>query len=190
MKAWRSDVLKEVIIVEPDVFGDYRGYFLETFQKKRYEEVGINVSFVQDNLSFSRKGVLRGLHYQFPHEQAKLVQVIEGEIFDVAVDIRRNSPSFGKWISIILSHENKRQLYVPAGFAHGFCVLSDTVYVLYKCSDYYSPESEGGILWSDPNLAISWPTQRPILSDKDAVYPCLKEIPEDRLPAYERSAEG
>ena len=190
MRAWRSDVLKEVIIVEPDVFGDHRGYFLETFQKKRYEEAGINVSFVQDNLSISRKGVLRGLHYQFPHEQAKLVQVIEGEIFDVAVDIRRDSPSFGKWTSVILSHENKRQLFIPAGFAHGFCVLSDTAYVLYKCSDYYSPESEGGILWSDPELDIQWLISNPLLSDKDAAYPHLKDIPLERLPLLPKSAQG
>jgi len=184
MRAWRSEVLKEVIIVEPDVFGDQRGYFLETFQKKRYEEAGINVSFVQDNLSFSRKGVLRGLHYQLPHQQAKLVHVIKGEIFDVAVDIRKGSPTFGKWVSIVLSERNKRQVFIPAGFAHGFCVLSDTAYVLYKCSDYYSPQSEGGVVWSDPMLNIPWPIPSPIVSPKDASYPPLKDIPPERLPEF------
>ena len=184
MRVWHSDVLKEVIVVEPDVFSDKRGYFMETYQRLRYQDSGIDVTFVQDNLSFSRKGVLRGLHYQFPHEQAKLVQVIQGEIFDVAVDIRKGSPSFGKWISVILSHENKRQLFVPAGFAHGFCVLSDYAYVLYKCSDYYSPQSEGGILWSDPDLGIKWPISNPLLSEKDATYPHLKDVPDKRLPLF------
>lgn len=183
MRMWSSDELSEVIIVEPDVFGDHRGYFMETYQRLRYRDSGIDVSFVQDNLSFSRRGVLRGLHYQFPNEQAKLVQVIKGEIFDVAVDIRKGSPSFGRWTSVILSHENKRQLFVPAGFAHGFCVLSDCAYVLYKCSDYYAPESEEGILWSDPDLGIKWPISNPLLSDKDAAYQYLKDIPRERLPS-------
>jgi len=190
MRAWRSDELSEVIIVEPDVFGDQRGYFLETYQRLRYQDSGIDVTFVQDNLSFSRRGVLRGLHYQLPHEQAKLVHVIKGEIFDVVVDIRRGSPRFGKWVSVVLSEENKRQIFVPAGFAHGFCVLSETAYVLYKCSDFYSPESEGGVLWSDPQLNIEWPIADPLLSDKDAAYPHLKDIPFERLPLLPKTAQG
>ena len=143
MKVWRAEKLPEVIIIEPDVFEDSRGYFLETYQERRYKESGVRVDFVQDNLSFSRKGVLRGLHCQLPNEQAKLVQVIRGEIFDVAVDIRSGSPTFGKWTSVVLSDENRLQIFVPTGFAHGFFVLSDIAYVMYKCSDYYSPESEG-----------------------------------------------
>ncbi|MBW1930688.1 MAG: dTDP-4-dehydrorhamnose 3,5-epimerase [Deltaproteobacteria bacterium] len=188
MKVHQAENLPEVIIIEPDVFEDNRGYFLETYQERRYRESGISVGFVQDNLSFSRKSVLRGLHYQLPNEQAKLVQVIKGEIFDVAVDIRKDSPTFGQWTSVVLSDENRRQIFVPAGFAHGFCVLSDIAYVMYKCSDYYAPDSEGGILWSDPDIGIEWPTKEPILSEKDSSYPLLKEIPSDRLPTYE-SAE-
>ena len=186
MKAWRSEELPEIVIIEPDVFGDGRGYFLESYQEKRYREYGISVKFVQDNLSFSKKGVLRGLHYQLPKEQAKLVQVVKGEIFDVMVDIRKGSPTFGQWTSVVLSDENKRQVFVPTGFAHGFCVLSDTAYVMYKCSDYYTPQSEGGVLWSDPDIGIEWPVRDPILSEKDAAYPVLGEIAEERLPRYER----
>ncbi|MBW1994762.1 MAG: dTDP-4-dehydrorhamnose 3,5-epimerase [Deltaproteobacteria bacterium] len=190
MKVWCAENLPEVIIIEPDVFEDGRGYFLETYRANRYGDYGINVKFVQDNLSFSQKGVLRGLHYQLPNEQAKLVQVIQGEIFDVVVDIRKGSPSFGRWSSVVLSGENRRQVFVPAGFAHGFCVLSEIAYVMYKCSDYYAPNSEGGVLWSDPDIRIEWPVKGPILSDKDASYPLLKEIPEDRLPKYTVKSEA
>jgi len=174
--------LEGVLIVEPDAFEDHRGYFMETFQERRYREYGIDVWFVQDNVSFSIRGTLRGLHYQEPQQQAKLVQVVQGEIFDVAVDIRRGSPLFGRWTSVQLSDENRCQLFVPGGFAHGFLVLSDTAHVHYKCSNFYSPESEGGVLWSDPDLAISWPVEKPLLSEKDKSYPCLKDIPDERLP--------
>lgn len=174
--------LAGVIILEPDVYYDERGFFMEIYQQERYEQLGITNTFVQDNLSFSRKGVLRGLHYQFPNGQAKLVFVVEGEIFDVAVDIRKGSPTFGRWISVILSKENKREIFIPAGFAHGFCVLSDTAIVVYKCSDFYSPENEWGVLWSDPDLAINWPVESPTVSEKDSSYPRLKNIPSCKLP--------
>lgn len=175
--------LKEVFIIEPKAFADNRGYFMETYQEARYRDLGVAVRFVQDNLSYSGKGTLRGLHYQFPHEQDKLVQVIMGEVLDVAVDIRCGSSTFGQWTSALLSDKNHRQMFVPAGFAHGFCVLSETAYVLYKCSDYYSPESEGGVLWSDPDLAIQWPVQDPVISRKDAEHPRLRDISRERLPS-------
>ena len=173
-----------VLIIEPSVFNDQRGYFFETYNQNRYREISINSNFVQDNLSCSKKGTLRGLHYQHPHDQAKLVQVIQGEVFDVVVDIRRESPTFGKWIGQYLSAENKLQIYVPEGFAHGFCVLSDTASFHYKCSDFYAPECEGGIHWSDPDVAIDWPLESPIVSEKDAQFSCLKDTAEDKLPSY------
>jgi dTDP-4-dehydrorhamnose 3,5-epimerase len=175
-------LLREILIIEPEAFADNRGYFMETYQETRYRNSGVGVRFVQDNLSYSRKGTLRGLHYQFPRTQDKLIQVIMGEIFDVAVDIRRGSATYGRWTSALLSERNHRQMFVPAGFAHGFCVLSATAYVLYKCSDYYSPETEGGVLWSDPDLAIPWPIQDPLVSRKDAAHPRLRHIPQDKLP--------
>jgi len=174
--------LPGVLIVEPQVFDDTRGYFMETYQRTRYADAGIDVNFVQDNLSFSRKNTLRGLHYQSPHGQAKLVQVLQGEVFDVAVDIRRKSSLYGKWFGTKLSAENRRQLFIPTGFAHGYCVLSETASFHYKCSDYYAPECEGGVLWCDPDLGIAWPLGRPVLSAKDAAYPQLREVPVDRLP--------
>jgi dTDP-4-dehydrorhamnose 3,5-epimerase len=176
--------LKGVLILEPDFFEDDRGFFLETFHRKRYKEEGVDSDFVQDNLSFSKRGVIRGLHYQYPHAQAKLVHVIKGEVLDVAVDIRRGSPTFGEWTSVMISDQNKRQVYIPEGFAHGFCVLSDTAFLSYKCSSFYDPDSEGGVLWSDPDLAIDWPVAQPILSEKDGRYCCLKDIAHDRLPNY------
>jgi len=176
--------LEGVLIIEPDVFGDERGYFIETFHRKRYKKEGVDIEFVQDNLSFSKKDIIRGLHYQFPNAQAKLVQVIKGEVFDVTVDIRRGSPTFGQWINVVLSDENKRQIFIPEGFAHGFCVLSDATFLSYKCNAFYGPDSEGGILWSDPDLGIDWPVKQPVLSDKDSNYLCLKEISFDRLPGY------
>jgi len=176
--------LDGVVIIEPEAFEDGRGYFMETYQEARYRDFGIRVRFVQDNLSFSSKGVLRGLHYQYPHAQDKLVQVIVGEVFDVAVDIRMGSPTYGQWTSALLSDKNHRQLFVPVGFAHGFLVLSETAYVLYKCSDYYSPESEGGVLWSDPDLAIQWPVLHPLVSPKDESHVLLRKIPRDRLPSF------
>jgi dTDP-4-dehydrorhamnose 3,5-epimerase len=176
--------LDGVVVIEPNVFNDQRGYFFETYQRKRYADAGISVDFVQDNLSFSKKRALRGLHYQHPHDQAKLIQVIQGRVFDVVVDIRLGSPTFGKWIGQYLSDENKQQLFVPGGFAHGFCVLSDAALFHYKCSDFYTPEYEGGIHWSDPDAAIDWPLESPIVSEKDAKYSCLKDIAKDKLPSY------
>jgi dTDP-4-dehydrorhamnose 3,5-epimerase len=177
--------LSEVLVIAPRVFEDDRGFFMETYQQRRYEEAGIRPVFVQDNLSHSVRRTLRGLHYQLHHPQAKMVQVIRGEIFDVAVDIRRGSPTFGNWTGVRLSDRNRRQVFIPEGFAHGFCVLSEEAAVLYKCSDFYAPEDEGGILWSDPALGIDWPVEEPLLSPKDGGYPCLAEVPIERLPVYE-----
>jgi dTDP-4-dehydrorhamnose 3,5-epimerase len=176
--------LAGVLAIEPDIFEDDRGYFLETYQEKRYREIGIDVRFVQDNLSYSRKGTLRGLHFQHPRDQAKLVQVIQGNVYDVVVDIRKGSPTYGKWTGVELSGENKRQFFIPPGFAHGFCVMSESAVFSYRCSDYYSPESEVGILWSDPDIGIDWPVTEPLLSKKDREYPRLKDVPESRLPVY------
>ena len=176
--------LPGVLIIEPKVFGDARGYFLETWQQHRYEEIGINDKFVQDNVSFSSRGVLRGLHYQNPHAQGKLVSVLQGEVFDVAVDIRIGSPTFGQWMGVSLSGDNHRQLWIPPGLAHGFCVVSDTVYFTYKCTDVYSPLAEGGIAWNDPDIGITWPIAEVKLSEKDKAYPRLKDVPAERLPRY------
>jgi dTDP-4-dehydrorhamnose 3,5-epimerase len=174
--------LEGVFIIEPDVFADARGFFMETYHQNRYREMGIDVTFVQDNLSFSRQGTLRGLHFQYPRAQAKLVQVIQGKVLDVIVDIRRGSPTFGRWAGIRLSDQNQKQLFVPENFAHGYCVLSDTAIFTYKCSEFYSPEFEKGICWSDPDIGIEWPIKDPVLSDKDSRYPVLKHIPDDALP--------
>lgn len=177
--------LPGVFIIEPRIFVDTRGFFAETWQQKKYEGIGVKEAFVQDNLSFSTRGVLRGLHYQNPNTQGKLVSVMQGEVFDVAVDIRAGSPNFGKWTGVILSGGNHRQLWVPPGFAHGFCVLSDTTYFIYKCTDVYTPSTEGGIIWNDPDIGIQWPLQDVILSDKDQVYARLKDVPRERLPMVE-----
>ena len=177
-----STSLEGVLVIEPSVFEDKRGFFMETYQQKKYRESGIDRDFVQDNLSYSVRRMLRGLHYQFPHAQAKLVQVIAGEIYDVAVDIRRGSPTFGEWIGVHLSDKNKRQIYVPEGFAHGFCVLSETALFMYKCSDLYAPDCESGILWSDPDIGIEWPVEKPLLSEKDSRFACLRDMPPERLP--------
>ncbi len=176
--------LQGVIIVEPAVFNDGRGYFLETYHYKKYSENGIDLNFVQDNHSHSIKGTLRGLHYQLKHAQGKLLYTMKGEIFDVAVDIRRGSSTFGRWAGVILSSDNKRQLYVPPGFAHGFCVLSEEADVTYKCTDFYAPDDEYGITWNDPEIAIRWPITDPVLSDKDSKFKTLKDIPEYSLPLY------
>ncbi len=173
-----------VLIIEPAVFSDRRGFFMETYNQKRYAAAGIDVEFVQDNCSLSVQGTLRGLHYQHPHGQAKLIQVFQGEIFDVAVDIRLGSPTFGRWKGLLLSERDNRQFLVPAGLAHGFAVLSDQVLFTYKCSDFYAPESERGIAWNDPSLNIEWPVSSPILSDRDRQLPFLKDIPKDQLPEY------
>ena len=176
--------LSGVVIIESKVFGDTRGFFQETWLKSRYEAVGIKEEFVQDNLSFSTRGVLRGVHYQYPHAQGKLVSVAQGEVFDVAVDIRVGSPTFGQWEGVLLSGENHRQLWVPPGLAHGFCVVSDTVYFTYKCTDIYTPEAEGGVLWNDPDIGIEWPLEDVVLSGKDKVYQRLRDIPAIRLPKF------
>ena len=166
--------IPDVLIFEPKIFGDERGYFFESFNHKLFEEaVGYPVNFVQDNHSKSSKGVLRGLHYQLPpHAQGKLVRCVAGEVFDVAVDIRKSSPTFGQWVGVHLSGENKRQLWIPEGFAHGFLTLSETAEFLYKTTNYYASQSEGSVLWDDDNLRIEWPTERqPILSGKDQISP-------------------
>jgi len=184
MKIERT-ALPGVIEIVTDVFADKRGFLMETYQQKRYIDSGIRCTFVQDNLSLSARHTLRGLHFQHPHSQAKLVQALQGEIFDVVVDVRRGSPRFGRWLGTLLSEQNRHQLFVPEGFAHGFCVLSETALVHYKCSDLYAPECEGGILWSDPELNIDWPVKNPLVSEKDSRYPFLKALPVERLPGYE-----
>ncbi len=173
--------LDGVVIIEPDVFADERGFFMETFEEKRYQEVlGIAERFVQDNLSFSKKGVLRGLHYQAPpFGQGKLVSVPLGRVLDVAADIRHGSPMFGRYVSVELSDENHRQLFVPAGFAHGFLVLSEEALFSYKCTNAYSKEHERGILWNDPELRIEWGVADPLVSEKDQASPLLKDIAQD-----------
>ncbi len=176
--------LSGVLIVEPRLFPDGRGYFLETYQQQRYAENGIDRVFVQDNLSFSGRGTLRGLHYQVCRPQAKLVQAVSGTVFDVAVDIRQGSPNFGKWVGVELSEENHRQLFIPEGFAHGFCVLSETAHFLYKCSDFYAPEYERGIQYSDKGIGIKWPLDDFLLSDKDKKYLSLADTDPNDLPAY------
>ena len=165
-----------VYIIEPQLFGDDRGYFYESFNKKEFDNVGLFFEFVQDNQSKSKKGVLRGLHYQKKHPQSKLVRVLDGEVFDVAVDLRKNSPTSGKYVGAFLSSENNRMLLIPRGFAHGFIVLSETAIFSYKCDDFYHPEDEGGIIWNDPDIGIVWPFDGEIfLSEKDKQYLSLKE---------------
>ena len=169
--------LKDCVIIEPKVFGDERGFFLETFQSDRYAELaGISLPFVQDNHSRSSKGVLRGLHFQKTKPQGKLVRVVRGEVYDVAVDIRSGSATYGQWEAVILSEENKTQFWVPPGFAHGFVVLSETADFEYKCTDYYDPSDEGSLLWNDPDLNIPWPIDNPKLSEKDANAPLLADL--------------
>ena len=166
--------IEGIIIVEPTVFGDDRGFFMETYQKEEFAKGGITADFVQDNHSGSAKGVLRGMHYQINFPQSKLVRCISGEVFDVVIDLRENSPTYKKWEGVILSAENRKQLFVPKGFAHGFLVLSDTAELLYKVDDYYHPNDEGGIMWNDPEIGINWPISddfQPILSDKDKKHP-------------------
>ena len=173
-----STPIEGLYIIEPRVFPDERGFFMESYNKKDFVEIGLAMEFVQDNHSRSKKGVLRGLHFQDKHPQGKLVRVTCGEVFDVAVDVRKNSPTFGKWYGVILSEENKRMFYIPEGFAHGFLVLSEEVDFLYKCTDYYYPNEDCGIIWNDPDLGIDWPLDRiePILSEKDKNRPELKNV--------------
>lgn len=168
--------IEGVYIIEPKVFGDDRGYFMETYKKEDFDEAGLRYTFVQDNESKSKKGVLRGLHYQKNHPQTKLVRVIEGEVFDVAVDLRKGSPTYGKYVGVTLSAQNKKMFLIPRGFAHGFVVLSETATFIYKCDDLYHPEDEGGIMWNDPEIGIVWPFKGKVqLSEKDKHHPSLKE---------------
>ena len=171
---------KELLVIEPRFIKDSRGYFFETYQESRYKEQGIP-HFVQDNMSRSKQGTLRGLHYQLPNAQGKLVWVMRGTVWDVVVDIRLTSKTFGQWFSMTLSEKDHIQLYIPPGFAHGFCVLSDEADFHYKCTDFYNPQAEHGIAWNDQELHIEWPIKNPILSAKDGLYPPLSEIPHDEL---------
>jgi dTDP-4-dehydrorhamnose 3,5-epimerase len=180
MNVTRCD-LEGLLIFEPKAFGDARGFFMELWNQRRYSEAGLNAPFVQDNLSVSRRDILRGLHFQNPRPQGKLMSVLQGEVFDVAVDIRRRSPTFGKWHGTILSGENKRQFFLPPGFAHGFVVLSDTAMFYYKCTDSYSPQDELAIRWDDPSIGIQWPTKEPLVSEKDARGLLLRDVPAERL---------
>lgn len=177
--------LTGVVVIKPRVLRDDRGFFFESYHATKFAELGIGDAFVQDNQSCSRRNTLRGLHYQLRHAQAKLCRVVRGEVLDVAVDIRRGSPTFGKWTSIVLSSENQHQIYIPRGFAHGFSVLSEEAEFLYKCSDFYDPAGEYGIHWQDPQLGIDWGTTNPIVSEKDSHYPRLSEIAPEFLPSAE-----
>jgi dTDP-4-dehydrorhamnose 3,5-epimerase len=183
MKITRTE-LPGVVLIEPRTYRDARGFFLETWNQARYQELGLPATMVQDNLSWSRRGVLRGLHFQVPACQGKLIYVLSGLIFDVVADVRVGSPNFGRWIGIELSLENSRQLYIPEGFAHGFCVLSATALVAYKCSEAYRPECEVGVAWNDPRIGVRWPLSSPIVSDKDAALRRLDDLPVDFLPRY------
>jgi len=174
------------IVIEPKVFGDDRGWFYESWNRERFTELGLLMQFVQSNVSRSQRGVLRGLHYQWPRPQGKLVSVLDGEVWDVAVDIRRGSPTFGKWTGTLLSSENKRHFWIPEGFAHGFVVLSESALFTYLCTAVYDPSVEMSIRWDDPALAIAWPLSAgvPLVSAKDAAAPLLTDVPEARMPAY------
>ena len=182
MKITATD-LPSVLLLEPEVFSDMRGFFLESFNQNTFSKAGLNYNFVQDNHSLSLDtGVIRGIHYQLtPKAQTKLMRVLAGSIIDVVVDIRKNSPTFGRWIAVTLSAVNKKQILVPKGFAHGFCTLEPNTEVLYKVDEYYSPEHDRGILWKDPDLGIPWPTEHPILSDKDSRHPLLKQAELDPI---------
>ncbi len=172
------------VVIEPAVFGDERGFFFETWNADRYGQLGLPDKFVQSNVSSSARGVLRGLHYQWPKSQGKLLSVLEGEVYDVAVDIRRGSPTFGHWDAVILSAENKRQFWIPEGFAHGFAVLSERAIFSYLCTAQYDKFADASIRWNDADIAIDWPIDAPLLSDKDAVAPFLKDVAPERLPVF------
>jgi dTDP-4-dehydrorhamnose 3,5-epimerase len=182
MKVTRTR-LPGVLVIDPDVYGDARGFFLETWALPRYVELGVAPTFVQDNLSRSRRGILRGLHLQHPCGQGKLVMCVHGEVFDVAVDVRVGSPTFGEWVGTVLSGENHRQIWIPPGFAHGFCVTSDVALFSYKCTEPYNRETELGIAWDDPDVGITWPLDDPSLSDKDRSFGRLRDVPRERLPS-------
>ena len=181
--------LQEVLLLEPKLHGDSRGFFLETYREDTLKEFGINERFIQDNHSRSTRGILRGLHYQLTQPQGKLVRVAQGAVFDVAVDVRRGSPTFGQWCGATLDEENMRMMYIPQGFAHGFVVLSDVADFIYKCTDYYHPQSEQGILWNDPDIGIEWPITDVQLSDKDQNNPVLQHQSERLLPQYPDSSQ-
>ena len=181
--------LPGVVIIEPDVHRDARGFFVESYHQRKYGEHGIPGAFVQDNHSHSLHGTLRGLHAQRIRVQGKLVRAVEGEMFDVAVDVRRGSPTFGRWVGVVLSGDNFKQLYIPPGFVHGFCVLSNDVHVEYKCTDFYDPADELAIAWNDPDIGIEWPLANPAVSAKDAAAPRLRDAT-DRLPLHEPGAVG
>ena len=176
--------LSGCVVIEPAVFGDDRGFFFETWNADRYGQLGLPDKFVQSNVSSSARGVLRGLHYQWPNPQGKLVSVLEGEVYDVAVDIRRGSPTFGRWAAVILSAENKRQFWIPEGFAHGFAVLSERAIFSYLCTAQYDKATDAGVRWDDAAIGIDWPIDSPLLSEKDGKAPFLAEVAEDRLPIY------
>lgn len=176
--------LPGAVVIEPQVFGDARGFFYESYNKAKYVAAGIASDFVQSNVSRSSKGVLRGLHYQWPNPQGKLVSVLEGEVYDVAVDIRRGSPAFGQWAGVMLTAENHRHFWIPEGFAHGFCVLSDHATFSYQCSALYDAKADASVRWNDASLGIDWPISAPQLSEKDLKAPLLADIPADRLPLF------
>ena len=180
MKVTQGD-LAGLLILEPEVFGDARGFFLETWNEQRYREAGLDFRFVQDNLSLSGRGTLRGLHFQNPAAQGKLVWVLEGEVFDVAVDLRRRSPTFGRWQGLKLSAENHLQFFVPPGFAHGFAVLSERALFAYKCTELYAPKDEMTLRWDDPDVGVQWPLSTPVLSEKDKKGLRLRDLPEEKL---------
>lgn len=175
--------LPDLLVIENELFRDERGFFSELYNAKAFSRSGVPAVFVQENHSRSVRNVLRGLHYQIRHTQAKLVSVLSGVVYDVAVDLRKRSPAFGNWFGMRLSEENGKSLFIPEGFAHGFCVLTDRADVIYRCTDFYSPEDEAGIRWDDPELRIDWPLKVPIMSDKDKKYPLLKDVPLERLPS-------
>lgn len=173
------------LVLEPQVFGDERGFFYESFNQDKLAAIGLAPRFVQGNVSRSTRGVLRGLHYQWPKPQGKLVSVLEGEVWDVAVDVRHGSPTFGQWTAVVLSAANKRHFWIPEGYAHGFVTLSESALFTYVCTDTYDRDADAGILWNDAALAIDWPVSAPLLSGKDAALPLLADVPRDRLPAYQ-----
>jgi dTDP-4-dehydrorhamnose 3,5-epimerase len=176
--------LPGAVVIEPQVFGDARGFFYESYNEAKYLAAGIKVNFVQSNVSRSSKGVLRGLHYQWPNPQGKLVSVLEGEVYDVAVDIRRGSPTFGQWAGVMLTAENHRHFWIPEGFAHGFCVLSDYATFTYQCTALYDAKADASIRWDDARIGIDWPINGPLLSDKDLKAPLLSDVPDERLPTF------
>ncbi len=176
--------IPDVLHIEPRIFSDDRGYFLESYNRDSYLAAGLTATFGQDNVSLSKRGVVRGLHFQYPRPQGKLVSALTGEVFDVAVDIRTGSPTFGKWVGAYLSAEKGNQLYIPEGFAHGFCVVSDSAILQYKCTDFYVPEADRGIRWDDPDFAVVWPVETPILSPKDQTAPLYSQLDLNALPSF------